>query len=75
MFKIELIRLRGPHVNEMIDYEIELLKNESIHQIKKRTIWSVIKDPKLKLPLILVCCLQGGQQLAGINAVIFNLYH
>lgn len=45
------------------------MKNESNEQMDKRTIWSVMKDSKLRLPLILVCSLQGGQQLAGINAV------
>lgn len=36
-----------------------------------RTIWSVLRDPRLRLPVILVCALQGGQQLSGINAVFF----
>ncbi|KAL1378720.1 hypothetical protein pipiens_015396 [Culex pipiens pipiens] len=35
------------------------------------SMWSVITDPALRLPLILVCALQGGQQLAGINAVFY----
>ncbi|XP_065081978.1 solute carrier family 2, facilitated glucose transporter member 3-like [Ochlerotatus camptorhynchus] len=36
-----------------------------------RSMWSVINDPTLRLPLILVCALQGGQQLSGINAVFY----
>lgn len=36
---------------------------------EKRGLLSVLKDPKLLLPLILVCAMQGGQQLSGINAV------
>lgn len=36
-----------------------------------RSIWSVLTDPALLLPVILVCALQGGQQLSGINAVFF----
>lgn len=39
-----------------------------------RSMWSVIADPTLRLPLVLVCALQGGQQLSGINAVILLLY-
>ncbi|XP_035792662.1 solute carrier family 2, facilitated glucose transporter member 3-like isoform X2 [Anopheles albimanus] len=35
------------------------------------SLWSVLRDPTLRLPLILVCALQGGQQLSGINAVFF----
>ncbi|XP_052893371.1 solute carrier family 2, facilitated glucose transporter member 3-like isoform X1 [Anopheles moucheti] len=36
-----------------------------------RSICSVLRDPTLTLPLVLVCALQGGQQLSGINAVFF----
>nr|XP_040221522.2 solute carrier family 2, facilitated glucose transporter member 3-like isoform X1 [Anopheles coluzzii] len=36
-----------------------------------RSLWSVVRDPTLTLPLVLVCALQGGQQLSGINAVFF----
>ncbi|XP_058123236.1 solute carrier family 2, facilitated glucose transporter member 3-like [Anopheles ziemanni] len=36
-----------------------------------RSLWSVLRDPALTLPLILVCALQGGQQLSGINAIFF----
>jgi MFS transporter, SP family, solute carrier family 2 (facilitated glucose transporter), member 3 len=32
-------------------------------------VLTVLKDPKLFLPLVLVCAMQGGQQLSGINAV------
>uniref|UniRef100_A0A182SY98 Major facilitator superfamily (MFS) profile domain-containing protein n=1 Tax=Anopheles maculatus TaxID=74869 RepID=A0A182SY98_9DIPT len=39
-----------------------------------RTLCSVLRDPSLTLPLVLVCALQGGQQLSGINAVqLFDL--
>lgn len=31
--------------------------------------WRVLTDSKLRLPLLLVCALQGGQQFSGINAV------
>ncbi|XP_058056049.1 solute carrier family 2, facilitated glucose transporter member 3-like isoform X1 [Anopheles bellator] len=36
-----------------------------------RSLWSVLCDPTLRLPLILVCALQGGQQFSGINAIFF----
>lgn len=39
-----------------------------------RSMWSVIADPTLRLPLVLVCSLQGGQQLSGINAVSLSSY-
>lgn len=34
-------------------------------------IMSVISDSKLFLPLVLVCAMQGGQQLSGINAIFY----
>jgi MFS family permease len=37
----------------------------------QRTLCSVITDPTLFLPLVLVAALQGGQQLSGINAVFY----
>lgn len=36
--------------------------------------WSIIrliKSKSLRLPLLLVCAMQAGQQLSGINAVSF----
>ncbi|XP_053673126.1 solute carrier family 2, facilitated glucose transporter member 3-like [Anopheles nili] len=36
-----------------------------------RSLCSVLQDSTLTLPLVLVCALQGGQQLSGINAVFF----
>ena len=33
------------------------------------TLMKVLSTPRLRLPLLLVLALQGGQQLAGINAV------
>lgn len=35
----------------------------------QKGVLDVLKDPKLFLPVVLVCALQGGQQLSGINAV------
>lgn len=65
----ELQILRGSKTDikdefKMMDEEIGLFS-------KKRTFWSVICDPTLLLPLVLVCAIQGGQQLSGINAVFY----
>ncbi|KAG5670887.1 hypothetical protein PVAND_001119 [Polypedilum vanderplanki] len=48
---------------------MELLNEES--NSNKTGILSVLSDPKLFLPLVLVICMQGGQQLSGINAVFY----
>lgn len=44
---------------------------EATSQSETRSIWSVLSDPTLLLPLVLVCALQGGQQLSGVNAVFY----
>lgn len=38
------------------------------------TLGKVILDNNLLLPLTMVCCLQAGQQLMGINAVGISFY-
>lgn len=66
----ELKILRGSKTD--IKEEIKLM-DEEIHLFtKKRSFWSIIVDPTLLLPLVLVCAIQGGQQLSGINAVFYN---
>lgn len=56
-------------------HDMALEELESIEPIdstvEKQSLLSVLTDPKLLLPLVLVCAMQGGQQLSGINAVSF----
>lgn len=52
-----------------IDEEMTLMETESKMKRENHTVWSVLVDPKLMLPLVLACALQGGSQLAGITAV------
>lgn len=56
---------------DLLQDEIEEMnrKNTDQQPEEKRNILSILKDPSLLLPIILVCSLQGGQQLSGINAV------
>lgn len=44
---------------------------EAASQKETRSLWSVLTDPKLLMPVILVCVIQAGQQLSGINAVFY----
>lgn len=44
---------------------------EATTQSESRSIWSVLIDRTLMMPILLVCVLQGGQQLSGINAVFY----
>lgn len=53
--------------------EIEDLEEETASRLTTEN-WSilrVLKEPLVRLPLMLVCALQLGQQLSGINAVFY----
>ncbi|GJQ74417.1 hypothetical protein Trydic_g21896, partial [Trypoxylus dichotomus] len=66
---LESIRLMN--VRELED-EINELETECRDNQKstKSTFgfWQVLSDRSLLLPLLLVCCMQAGQQFSGINA-------
>lgn len=64
----ELMLLRN-NQSKMVEAELKLLYQESLTQTDKRSILSVLRDPTLLLPVILVCSLCFGQQMSGINAV------
>ncbi|XP_012282408.1 solute carrier family 2, facilitated glucose transporter member 1 isoform X2 [Orussus abietinus] len=68
----ELSRLRNMET-VLLRSEVALLREESLIEaaVDPWTIQRVTRDPTLKLPLILVCALQFGQQLSGINAVFY----
>lgn len=68
-----LREIRGSHKSNIIRDEIRLMANEINERTEKRSIWSILKDPMFLLPIVLVCCLQGGQQLSGVNAVSTSL--
>ncbi|CAG9815636.1 unnamed protein product [Phaedon cochleariae] len=57
-------------VGEIEDLKLEQQDNE----LNAGHTWNVLKvlsDKSLLLPLVLVCSLQAGQQLSGINAVFY----
>lgn len=66
--KKELLLLRNDRA-DLVAEEMALMQTEATAQSEKRSLWSVLRDPGLLLPVVLVCALQGGQQLSGINAV------
>lgn len=55
--------------NDMALEEFETIEPSNDSTEEKQGLWQVLSDPKLLLPLVLVCAMQGGQQLSGINAV------
>lgn len=68
----ELSRLRNMSIT-MLQNEIDSLQHELAAKSTSET-WSikrVLREPTVRLPLILVCAMQFGQQLSGINAVFY----
>lgn len=70
----ELSRLRGVAPGQPVD-ELDDLRaahkadQESAASGVSWSMGSVARAPTLRLPLMLVCALQAGQQWSGINAV------
>ncbi|XP_076243760.1 solute carrier family 2, facilitated glucose transporter member 3 isoform X2 [Calliopsis andreniformis] len=68
----ELSRIRNMDIM-LLQVEIANLQ----HEIETKTTaepWTlkrILKDPSLKLPLFLVCLIQFGQQMSGINVVFY----
>ncbi|XP_065369487.1 solute carrier family 2, facilitated glucose transporter member 1 [Calliphora vicina] len=67
----ELLRLRGPNATEIIKQEIDEMDLELNAKVQTSSFGSVLRDPALFLPLLIVCCFHGGQQLSGINAIFY----
>jgi len=67
--KRELQRLRGKDADERIAQEMAEMEAEANAKVQTSSFCDVLRDPRLTLPLIIVCCFHGGQQLSGINAV------
>lgn len=70
-FYAELMLLRN-NDTQMVENEMDMLYQESLHQTEKRSLLSVLRDPTLLLPIMLVCSLSFGQQMSGVNAVSKN---
>lgn len=73
----ELRRLRGPSAASLAE-DIDILRDEAranqIAALSGDTAWSmsrVLSEQKLRLPLLLTCAMQAGQQTSGINAVFY----
>jgi MFS transporter, SP family, solute carrier family 2 (facilitated glucose transporter), member 3 len=57
--------------SEMIQEEMEMMEPMTEPTEEEQNFKSIVTDPRLLLPLVLVCAMQGGQQLSGINAVFY----
>lgn len=71
----ELMRLRvGSGSTDLlarINAELIVMEQDASTQAYTRSILSVLTDRSLLMPVILICALQGGQQLSGVNAVFY----
>lgn len=54
--------------NEITSLQQELAMRSTS---EKWSIQRVLKEPTVRLPLFLVCLMQAGQQLSGINAIFY----
>jgi hypothetical protein len=67
---LELSRLRGVPAS-VLSGEVEALREEARGAAdgERWGMARVLRDSRLRLPLLLVCSMQAGQQTSGINAV------
>ncbi|XP_052757468.1 solute carrier family 2, facilitated glucose transporter member 1-like isoform X2 [Galleria mellonella] len=69
----ELSRVRGVSASILTD-EVDSLREESRVEVADDDHWSMLRlvmEPRLRLPLLLACSMQAGQQTSGINAVFY----
>ncbi|KAH8394643.1 hypothetical protein KR222_000857, partial [Zaprionus bogoriensis] len=66
-----LQRLRGKNAAKIIEQEIAEMEAESNDDMQSSSFGDVLRDRRFLMPLIIVCCFQGGQQLSGINAIFY----
>ncbi|KAH8297310.1 hypothetical protein KR044_010301, partial [Drosophila immigrans] len=64
-----LIRLRG--TDRGLQQEILAMEQESDSKCSTRSLLEVLRDPEMKLPLLLLCAYQGGQQLTGCSSIFY----
>lgn len=69
--KRELQRLRGTNQMDQILKEMEIMEDEANAKMQTTSFSAVLRDPALRLPLVIVCAFHGGQQLTGINAIFY----
>ncbi|KAM8714314.1 hypothetical protein ACLKA7_014444 [Drosophila subpalustris] len=69
--RASLLRLRGKNAGKLIEQEIAEMEVESNDNSQSSGFCDVLRDPRLLMPLIIVCSFQGGQQLSGINAIFY----
>lgn len=69
-----LKELRGAN-SPLIDEEIEMMEQETTKESERRSIWSILKDPLLRLPVVLILLIPLCMQMSGLNAVSDQTNH
>ncbi|XP_034102529.1 solute carrier family 2, facilitated glucose transporter member 3 isoform X1 [Drosophila albomicans] len=68
----QLQLLRGYAADsEALQAELNEMEQEAKVESEPATFLQVLRNPQLRLPLIIVCAYLGGQQLSGINAIFY----
>ncbi|XP_030368969.1 solute carrier family 2, facilitated glucose transporter member 1-like [Scaptodrosophila lebanonensis] len=70
--KAQLEILRGYSADtEELKTELANMEEEATAKSSTSGFSEVLRNPRLRLPLVLVCAYPGGQQLSGINAIFY----
>ncbi|XP_017838426.2 solute carrier family 2, facilitated glucose transporter member 3-like [Drosophila busckii] len=64
-----LQRLRGSQFD--LQQELRSMELEASSKSNARSLWQVLKDERMLLPLVLLCAYQGGQQLTGCSSIFY----
>ncbi|KAH8340116.1 hypothetical protein KR067_009858, partial [Drosophila pandora] len=68
----QLMKLRGYAMDSpALQDELDDMELEATSKAAASGFLEVIRDPSLRMPLIIVCAFLGGQQLSGINAIFY----
>ncbi|KAH8373366.1 hypothetical protein KR009_004548 [Drosophila setifemur] len=68
----QLMQLRGYDTGSAaLQAELDDMEQEAAIKVPASSFLEVLRDSRLRLPLIIVCAFLGGQQLSGINAIFY----
>ena len=72
---INVLAMRKLTGYEDVEDELDEMKQEArkSQSIESFTIKKLLTTPELRLPIVIACALQAGQQASGINAVSSNI--
>ncbi|XP_068143777.1 solute carrier family 2, facilitated glucose transporter member 3-like isoform X1 [Drosophila tropicalis] len=70
--QLQLQKLRGYTADSLaLQAEMDDMEMEATSKDTASGFLEVLRNPRLRLPLIITCAFLGGQQLSGINAIFY----